>query len=348
MEEPTPSKAKQYKNALARNETAVVAGAVRETGFKIEKEIYRNFDTVEGKKYLRSLIYKGRYRGKDAVLKIHGTEAVSRDFGEIRKFDKQNKSKLVRSPKVYSHKWNRASGYGFTIFEYIGTPEIINRPFPTHSQLRDFVRFYEEYRTHAISRPWIRIPDVEVETYLFDKIDVWVKNAKTEKRLKPSDYEGYLARFREISSRFANKIPYEFMHMHLYPEHIRRLSTGEYVLLDHMSWGYRPQWADLSYMVWRTILDIRDNEYSARSLFEYVNLWIKTFKRIPLVKRDKDFDTKIRFLILERIIGIMIGDLGSGKYWGSEQGKKYLKHMLYLNQRLFDHLAKELENKSID
>jgi len=130
--------------------------------------------------------------------------------------------------------------------------------------------------------------------------------------------------------------------MHLYPEHIHKQSDGTYMILDHMSWGYRLQWADLSYTVWRTMLDIRDNSYSFEQFMSYVNKWINAFKHIPVVKKDKDFERKITFLLLERSIGIILGDLGSGKFWGTPEGKRYFKHKLYLQQRLFDHLENKL------
>ncbi|MDE1855465.1 MAG: hypothetical protein KGH57_04075 [Candidatus Micrarchaeota archaeon] len=347
--QPLPEKLEEENqfNALIKNPTKTVSQVTRETKFKVKKEIYRNFDTVKGKYYLRSLIYEGTYKGKHAVLKFHGTEDVSHDADEIRNFESQNESKIIRAPFVYARrKWASKTGYGFTIFEYVEAPEIFSRPSPTKAQQKDFVRFYQEYRTKAITKPWIKLlnakPDA-VKERVVKYTQEWLKNAKIKKRLKRSDYSSYLSRFYALVPRYVAVMPMEFMHMHLYPEHIRKLSNGNYVLLDHVSWGYRPKWADLSYMLWRSILDIRSNSYPHSRFLRYVDEWINLCKTIPLTKRDDLFDKEIKFLILERTIGIIIGDLGSGRYWGTQGGRKYFKHMLALNQKLFEHLAEELE-----
>lgn len=330
---------------LAEDKDRVVRDILAGTGFKIKKELYHNFDTINGRYYTRSLIYRGKYKGMEAVLKIHGTKEGSYDPREIKDFERQNRSRLICAPKVYAHKnWERASGYGFTIFEYIGAPEIISRPFPTAAQLKDFSRFYQEYKTRAITKPWKEPPENPMIITMLKSVDAWLKNAQAKKRLEFEDHAPYLIRFHSMALEYAGSMTTEFMHMHLYPEHIHKQPNGEYVILDHMSWGYRLQWADLSYMIWRTILDIKDNNYSFAKFLGYVDRWISTFKKIPVVKKDKDFEKKITFLLSERSIGIILGDLGSGKFWGTTEGKRYFRHKLYLQQRLFNHLADRLEN----
>jgi len=332
--------------ALDKDKEEIVKEILKNSGFKIKKEVYRNFDTVDGEYRLRSLIYLGKYGGVEAILKVHGAKNAADDAREIRNFENQNKSETIRAPKVYRYqRWKDNAGYGFTIFEYIDAAEITSRPFPTAEQLRDFARFYQEYKTKAVTKPWKK-PDGRCTTLsILKSVDAWYENAEAKKRLKFEDYAPYVIRFYSLALKYAESIPTEFMHMHLYPEHIRKQSDGRYVILDHMSWGWRLQWADLSYMVWRTMLDIRDNKYSFGQLLDYVNRWVSAFERIPLVRKDRDFEKKLTFLLLERSIGIILGDLGSGRFWGTPRGKKYFKHKLYLQQRLFDHLADRLEGK---
>lgn len=346
--QPLPQKLgrENQPNALSKNPSQIVSKVVGLTSFRIKKEIYRNWDTVSGKYYLRSLIYDGTYNGMHSVLKLHGTKGTSRDAEEIQKFESQNKSKTIRAPFVYANeKWNKRAGYGFTIFEYIKAPEIFNRPFPTDTQLRRFVAFYQEYRTKAITTPWIKRPKTSknsISDMIFNYTQEWLKNTKLKKRLTESDYSSYLTRFYSLVPKYISLFQIEFMHMHLYPEHVRRFPNGTYVLLDHMSWGYRLRWADLSYMLWRSVLDMKDNNITFDKLLSYVNNWINICKKIPLTSHDKNFDKKIRFLILERTIGIIVGDLGFGNYWGTAEGKKHFKHMLSINQKLFNHISDEL------
>ncbi len=345
---------KHDRNALARNEGRVVAEILKATGFRVEKEIFRGRYYHKGRTLTGSILYKGIYKGMPAVLKVQGLRLAESEDKIIRTFESQNKSKIVHAPKQYLvREWEKGREYGFSIIEYVDAPTICSRPFATPEQMKDFARFYQEYRTKAVTKPWIepsssvyvseREKREDALSSVIGKVDEWRKNAEKEGRLSSEDYAPYLLRFYPLAAKYVPGMDVKFMHRELTAQHIFKLRDGSYRIFSNLLWGYRLEWADLSYVIWRSILDIAGKECSFDRLLRYVQAWLRVYDTIPATRKDKDFDKKIRFLILERTIGIIMGDMGFGEYWGSKEGKRYFKHMLRLNQRLFDHFASELE-----
>jgi hypothetical protein len=337
------SAAKAPRNELAKHTEKVVKEVLKTTGFVPEKEIYRNYDNSKLDYQIRSLILKGVFGKTPAVLKFHGLKNESQDVEEIEKFNGQNESDLISAPTVLSHRaWVSSKGYGYTIFGYVDAPPIIRSAFPSKEELSDFLRFYQEYKTRAITRPWIKTPrGQDFSSAYRETADLWIRKAKAKERLAERDYIPYYKTLMKLGDAQISQIPAEFMHMHLYPEHILKLDGGKYLLLDHFSWGYRRQWADLSYMFWKTMVGIRDNEFTGADLFDYFKAWRLKLKEIPVVKKDRNFDRKIGLLVLERTIGTIIGDIGSGKFWETTEGQSYFKAALRREQDFFELLSED-------
>ena len=350
---------KEYPNALASDEKGTIKEVLRKTGFVAEKEIFRGEIIYTGgkKPVTGSILLKGTYEEKPAVLKIQGLKLESSEVEIIKRFEHQNKSKIIHAPTIYRSKgWNAKMGYGFFIMEHVDAPHIYELPFATAPQMRDFSRFYQEYKTKAITKPWIK-PEAS-NTYpnalsnnkgtlssIIDSVEKWRKNAEAKGRLQFEDHAPYTFRFYQLAAKYVPKIKTEFMHRELTQQHIFKLDDGTYKLFSNILWGYRLQWADLSYNIWFNLLNIRSNDYTPKEVIDYTEKWFDAYKEIPIVKKDRDFGWKMDFLLSERLIGIMVGDMGSGQYWGSSEGKKYFKHMLYVYQQVFDHFAERLEHQ---
>ncbi len=194
------------RNALVRNEDKVVAKILKATNFKIEKEIFRGRYYHNGRTLTGSILYKGVYKGMPSVLKVQGLRLAESESKIIRVFESQNKSKKIHAPKQYLVKeWEEGPEYGFSISEYVDAPTICERPFATREQMRDFARFYQEYRTKAITKPWIepsstiyvsdRAKREDVLSSVISKVDEWRRTAEKKGRLSSEDYAPYLLRF---------------------------------------------------------------------------------------------------------------------------------------------------------
>src|SRR5207302_5368040 len=121
---------------LYKNSKKVLSQIVKETGFKALGEIRRA--TVYDSKKVRNIVYKGRYDGKDAVLKINDAQVDGDEAQLIRAFERQNKSKLIRTPEIYFERpWDKKKGYSYIIFEQIKGRPLYDVPFATPEQMKD-------------------------------------------------------------------------------------------------------------------------------------------------------------------------------------------------------------------
>lgn len=333
-------------NALAENKDRVILDVLKSTGFVnnggLQIGIYR-----EGGRYIvRDVVLFGEYLHegsvKHAVLKIQGLGRETKEVEMARLFTAQNRSSLIRAPDIYLHRpWEAGCGYGFTISEDVGNKQIYIMPFANGKQMHEFARFYQEYREKAITRPWAEKPKVSNLAATRDNIARWMETGRGAENIAREDYVPYLSRFYRLAAKYINSVPQSFLHGQLTANHIFKMHAG-YVLVDHKSWGWRPEWSDLAYNVWLSVLKIRNPSVTPEQAVRYVDSWIDAYKRIPVVKDDKDFDTSIRVLLLERVIGTLIADLRYGDYWSSE-GRPYLRHILGLEHKLFDHLTERLK-----
>lgn len=327
---------------FSQREKEVLEWVLKETGFKPEKEIFRG--VIYEKDKVGSLIYKGKYKKEPAVLKLQGLRPEIDETEMVKKFMKQNKSTLVRVPGLYFYKkWSENTGYGFLIFEYIDAPKIFEMPFASDKEMRNFVKFYQDYRTLALTNPWLR-PTAENSLELtFKRIENWRKISEHKKKLKKEDYIPFLEKFDYLAKKHFPAVPLIFCHRHLSANDVYKTPDGSFVLFSNLFWSYCPQWYELAFNIWACMQQIRDTSYSFKKWINYVEKWRKYYHQIPVVKKDKDFDRKLNINLLERTMGAILVDVGVNDFYDKPKNKKYFKHLLKLNQDFFNYLVRNLD-----
>jgi len=327
---------------FSRREKEVLTEVTQETGFQVEREIFRGF--IYDRNKVGSLIYRGTWQGKAAVLKLQGLRPEVDEEKMIRHFDAQNQSQLVRVPELYTHfSWNEKRGYGYLITEYIDAPKIYQIPFATSAQMQDFAHFYQEYRTSALTRSWLEPETLDSLAFTIKRVNHWRKISESKKILKPKDYLPYLKRFTDLAEKHLKTVKMVFCHGHLTANDVFKLADGRFVILSNLLWSYRPECYDLAFNLWACTKDIRDLNYTFKDLLGYVGKWLSVYRQIPVVKKDKDFERKMATAMLERCIGVIVVDLVATEFYQQQKNAKYLYHLLGLHQNLFDHFACHLE-----
>lgn len=327
---------------FSKREKEVLKKVTKETGFVVEKEIFRG--VIYDRNKVGSLIYLGTWKGKPAVLKLQGLKPEIDESEIVKHFKAQNQSKIVRTPELYAYKlWNAKQGYGYLITEYIDALPIFEMPFASDKQMKDFASFFQEYRTSSLTRSWISQETLDSLVYTFKRVDHWRKISESKGKLKLEEYAPYLLRYYPLVAEHLQTIPMVFCHGHLTANDIFKLSDDSFVVLSNLFWSYRPQWYDLAFNIWACLQHIRDTNYSFEDMLGYVNEWLAVYREIPIVKKDKDFERKITALLLERTIGAILVDLGANEFYDDKNNKKYFYHLLDLHQKLFNYLAEKLE-----
>ena len=326
---------------FSQREKEVLAQMLKETGFRPEKEIFRG--VIYEKNKVGSLIYRGEYKKKPAVLKLQGLKPEIDEVEMINGFIKQNKSLSIRVPKLYFYKkWNKDKGYGFLISEYIEAPKIFEMPFAAEEEMKEFGRFYQEYRTLALTNPWLEPTAKNSLEFTLKRVENWRKISEHKKKLKKEDYIPFLEKFDYLAKEHFPSIPLIFCHRHITANDIYKMPDGSFVLFSNLFWGYCPQWYELTFNVWACMQHIRDTNYSFRKWINYVEKWRQFYHQIPIVKKDKDFDRKLNINLLERTMGAILVDIGVNDFYDKPENKKYFKHLLKLHQQFFEYLVEKL------
>lgn len=233
---------------FSKREQEVLVKVIAETGFIVDGEIFRG--VIYNRDKVGSLIYRGTWQEKPAVLKLQGLKPEVDEGEIIRRFKEQNQSKLVRTPELYIHSpWKKERGYGYLVTEYIDAPKIFEMPFANQKQMQDFARFYQEYRTSALTRPWISPENLNSLTFTIRRVNNWRKISESKKKIKLVDYAPYLIKYYPLAVKHLPTIPMVFCHAHLTADNIYKLPDGSFVILSNLFWSYRPQWYDLAFNI---------------------------------------------------------------------------------------------------
>lgn len=323
-----------------KRERRILPEIKEKENFISEKEIFRG--EVYDKDKVGSLIYKGKWQDKPAVLKIQLIKPDIEEGDIINFFNKQNKSKKIRLPKLFKiSKWNKKDGYGYLIMEFIGASAIYNSPFATSEQIKSFCDFYQEYKTKSANEPFFEKSTDELSSLVFtiQRVSHWTKIAQTKNTLVKSDIEN-IEKFISLAAKHLPNIKMEFMHGHLTYADIYRISENEYLLMSNLFWSYRPEYYDAAFHIWAGIKNARDIKINSTQVIKYIKKWIDEYKKIPFIKKDKDFERKFNIMMAERCVGALLADLQNQEY--KKDKKKYIKHLTIIFRNLFKYFAEKL------
>lgn len=323
---------------------SVLIEVVKETDFSVGKEIFRG--QILDRNKVGSVIYSGIYKQKPAALKLQGLKPATEEADLIKAFEKQNKSKLVRLPKIYlSRRWNKTRGYGFMISEFVAGNKIYGCPLATKIDMRQFVKFYNEFKKNSLKKPFVISEKKTSLDFTLARVEKWVEICEHKKYLNQKKCGTYLAEYGKMAEKYLPRQEMVFFHGHLSPDDILVTPEGQYVLLSNLFWRWQPEWYDLAFNVYTRLQQLRDKKITIVKAKKYIDDWIKTYKTIPQVKKDKYFDRKILIMLLERSLGAILIDVGGNELLYKDKTK--FNYFVKLHEQLFKFLYKKLINYNI-
>src|SRR3989339_134756 len=309
--------------------------------FQSEKEIFRG--QIYDKDKVGSVIYKGAWQDKPAVLKIQGLQPDVDEIDLFGRFNNQNKSAKIRLPKLYNgSRWNKNDGYGYLLLEYVDAPQIYQPPFANQEQIKDFCALYQEYKTTCLRAPFVEREPNEHSSLVFtaQRVLYWAKIAQTKGYLTEVEVKN-VEQFLSLAGRHLPSIKMEFMHGHFTYNDIFKLSDQEYVLMSNLFWSYRPEFYDTTFHLWAGIKSLRDQSVSVEYVIEYLHNWLEEYKKLPIVMQDADFERKFNMMMAERCIGALLVDI-QNQHYDSERSN-FIASLTELFRDLFKHFADKLE-----
>lgn len=312
-----------------------------ETGFKAEQEIFRGF--IYDRDKVGSLIYRGVWQGKPAVLKLQGLKPELDEGTILKAFAAQNASRLVRLPELYIRApWSDELGCMYLVSEYVDAPHIFEAPVATAEEMADFCRFYQEYRTNCVRRPWIEALEHGALEFTLSRMWHWMKICSHKGRIGSAIVAPRCSRFAAVAETCLRDEHLVFSHGHLTADDIFKPQGGGYVLLSNLFWGWRLPWYDLAFNLWSCNLRLRDTSLDFAEFIKMQDAWRDAYRGIPVVRDDPGFERRFALVMLERTLGAILADLGAGDFFGRPENAAHLEHLLKLHLRYFDHLADKL------
>ncbi len=310
-----------------------------QTGFVVGGEIYRGRILDNNK--VGSVIYSGIYKDNPAALKLQGLKPEVNETDLMADFEKQNKSKVIRLPKIYlSQKWSKAKGYGFIISEFVSGKKIYGDGLAVKKDMRIFADFYREFRAKAVKKAFIKQSCPGALDFSFDRVLKWTELCRFKKYTGFKDYKNELIAYRGLADKFLADHPMVFGHGHLSPDDILASKDGQYILLSNLFWRWQPKYYDLAFNVYTRLQQLRDESIGTGQIKKYINNWLKIYQTIPGVKKDGYFRRRILTLLLERSLGAILVDVGSNQELA--KNKKQFKHFIKLHKQIFAYLRNQL------
>jgi hypothetical protein len=331
---------------FANHEKRVLDEITTKTNFQPEKEIFRG--QIYDKDKVGSLIYKGVWQENPAILKIQGLQPGVDEIDMISRFNDQNESTKIRLPKLYNgSKWNEKEGYGYLLLEYVDAPQIYQPPFASQEQIKDFCALYQEYKTKCLREPLVEREPNEQSSLVFtaQRVSHWTKIAQTKGYLAEADVKN-VEKFLSLAGWHLPSIKMEFMHGHFTYDDIFKLSDKEYVLMSNLFWSYRPEFYDTTFHLWAGIKSLRDQSVGVEQIIEYLQNWLKEYKKLPVVMQDDDFEKKFDMMMAERCVGALLVDIQNQHY--ENDRSNFIAHLTEMFRDLFKHFADKLEKTKIE
>lgn len=327
---------------FSKREKEVLEKVVNQTGFIPHKLIYKGIIFDPDK--VGSIIYKGIYKGKTAILKLQGLFPDTDESDIMQAFAKQNKSKIIRLPKLYAFKkWNKKDGFGYVVTEYIDAPKIYEIPFATGKQMQLFCDFYQEYKTKCLNKPFT-YPDRKNENaseFVIRRVRMWKKISDHKKKLQEIISRDLIEKKVNAYIKFMAenlKGDLVFCHGHLSSKDIF-YNGKDFILLSNLYWGWRPEYYDLIFGLHWCLEAITDEDFTFEEYLNYVNEWLSRLYEIPVVKKDKQAKKKINLMLLERTMGAVLIDTLEKK-----DDIDVVNNLINLQLKFFDYLINTYES----
>lgn len=213
----------------------------KKTGFTPDRNILRHSEWWKtgkiGAVHVSGVLEEQNLR---AVLKIQGTRPKTSESLMIQNFSSQNKSKIVRPPKVYKVlEWDDFNSFEAIILEEVVGPSIIGKRPATKTELNHFFDVYKEYKNKCVNKPWIARPS----NFSYRKqLSVWkdsVKKQSLNDEFKSDEDHVLVENAISLIENSVTPNQLEFMHGHFQPGDLILTKDQEVVLFSNLFWSWR-------------------------------------------------------------------------------------------------------------
>ncbi len=273
---------------------------ILESGFLVEKEIYSS--TYYRKDNIRNIIYKGKFKNKDVILKIWRDPREIFEPLMLNEFLEYNKSNILTAPKLYNYKMY-TNYFGWLIEEFIDTSKRIFSGLPNDNERLEFMDVFKEYKKVWPKQSKQNISKAKtINDWLARHFKKWKELAEEKKWLKKESYDLCEKTF-EVLKKKSDRYGFVWVHGHFKSKEIFKINN-KYCLTDFAHCSWKAEFAEGPFIVWSIIQDSRKNIDLDLAINESLK-WKKLFVENKFID-ELGFDLGM----LERCYGAILADVG--------------------------------------
>jgi len=293
---------------------------IKKTGFILKKELRRGYYYTEDR--VRSLILAGLYKNKPAVLKIYDDPRLTDEPIALKSFNKINKSKILKSPRVYAYKIVSPQK-GWSIMERIPKEfECFVRPIKPE-QRKLIASLYLEYRKNFPSKPTRELmlaESLNADQFHIFRINRWlelctIKEAERKLRKKRPilNPKEFVPRFEKglnlIRQEFKNR-KMIWCHGHFNPAEVHTAPDKKiYYLLDFAHTHMYPEGYEFGFIIWSDWIMHGNWKTGYKKWKQGIDGWVGELKIIARKLKVKRSDSLMRASLVERCLGAILADI---------------------------------------
>ncbi|MFV1917253.1 MAG: hypothetical protein ACC618_02120 [Patescibacteria group bacterium] len=285
---------------LAEREKQVVAEISKETGFTPSNLLGRS--AWWGSKHIGAFHYLGKFEGMEAVLKVQGVRPETSEIFMISSFAKQNRSKIIRPPQLYTTlPWDDQKRYEALIMEHVGDRTIVNVP-TDETELEEFFELFAEYRKNCRNTPWLEMPEETIGKAVKQRFTEWRKasfKVYPEHPFREDNDKKLIDAAVEVLIKGYSNISWEFQHGHISDSDYYKVGS-QVVLLSNLYWGFRAPFYDSIFAYHWFMYHLADvKNITPEKVEKQRELWLSRIHKLPEAKGENN-QKLLKLALLER------------------------------------------------
>ncbi len=294
---------------MSVREKEILDDIVTKTGFTPKEVIWRS--SYWGTNKIGAVHYLGEFESQSAVLKIQGVKPEISEIFMIRQFATQNRSKIIRPPKILSTlTWSDSAGYEALIMEYVTGKKVLeSKKLQIKDNIQVFLRHYLEYRQNCLpKKPWLPKPRQSNWGETVDKLITTSQKAYPDHPFRQvGDFE-LVRKVGQLLVGIYSRVSLEFVCGHFSVEDLI-YQGNQVVLFSNLFWKWKYPFYDAVFGYHWFMYELGNiDEITPDQVEQQRELWLSQLLDLPWVRESPHNLRLAKAALLERAIAGLIID----------------------------------------
>lgn len=294
---------------MSARETEILEDIRVKTGFSPKEVIWRS--SYWGTGQIGAVHYLGEFASRPAVLKIQGVKPEISEIVMIEQFATQNRSKIIRPPKILSTlSWSDSVGYEALIMEYITGKKVLeSKQLQTIENIATFLKYYLEYRQNSLpKKPWLSKPEQPNWGETVEKLIATSQKAYPDHPFRQAEDFKLARKAGQLLASIYSRVPLEFVCGHFSVEDLIH-QENQVVLFSNLFWKWKYPFYDAVFGYHWFMYELGNVDgITPDQVEQQRELWLSQLLDLPWVRESPQNLRLAKAALLERAVAGFIID----------------------------------------